>query len=183
MPEFEHPGVYVEEVGGKPKPIEGVPTSAGDALTWADGPHFFHGIAIGGAVLAGLGICLAMIRGNVIIDLIRTPAGVAGLGAVFVSAAVLAGLRALVEWRRRKAGRPPLRIGRLAFGVAVFQLVTLVALGICLLALVVSLLVAPAFTPVLLAVGLNVLVGYTWAWLAGAALRDLLLLVQAGNDP
>jgi hypothetical protein len=177
MPEFEFPGIFVEEAGGKPKPIDGVPTSAGNALTWADGPHFFRVIAIGGALLAGLGISLAMIRGNV-----RVPGGIAGLVAIFVSAFVLSMLRALVEWRRRRAGRPPLRPGRLALAVAVLLLAQLVALGICLLALVVSLPVAPAFTPVLLAAGLHVLIGCTWACLAGGALRDLLLLVQAARD-
>ena len=183
MPEFEYPGVQVEEVGGKPKPIDGVPTSASDPLTWADGPRFFQVIAIGGAALAGLGIWLAMTRGNVIIELVRT-AGVAGLAAIFGSAFVLTLLRALVEWRRRRAGRPPLSHGNLSLGLAVYLLATLVAQGICLLALVASLLVGPAFTQVLLAANLYVLVGSPWPWLAGAALRDLLLLVQAArNDP
>jgi len=182
MPEFEHPGVHVEEVGEKPKPIAGVPTSGGDVPTWADGPHFFRGIFIGGAVLAGLGILLAAVRGNAIIELVFTPVGVAALGATFVSAFVLSLLRALVEWRRRKARRPPLRGGNLALGLAVFKLAALVALGVCLLALIVSLPFGPPVTPVLLAAGLNLLVGYIFARLAGGALCDLLLLVQAARD-
>ena len=52
MPETEHPGVYVEETDGKPKPIEGVPT---DALTPADRRRWLIGLVIGAIVLAGLG--------------------------------------------------------------------------------------------------------------------------------
>jgi len=184
MPEFEHPGAHVEEVGGKPKPVAGVPTGGGDALTWADGPQFFRVVAIGGAVLAGLSILLAMVCGYVIIKLLFTPVGAAGLGAIFVAAFVLGMLTALVEWRRRRAGRPPLIYGNLALGVAVFKLATLVALGICLLALVVSLPFGPPVTAILLAAVLNVLIGCAFAGLAGGALRDLLLLMQAArNDP
>jgi hypothetical protein len=184
VPKYEFPGVYVEEAGGSPTPIEGIPTRAVDPPTWADGPYFFHGIAIGGAVLAGLGISAAMIRGNVIIELLGTPAGEAGFIAILAAALVLAGLRALVEWRRRRAGRPPLRFGKLAFGIAVFQLAALVALSICLLALLVSLLAGPPFTSVLLAAWINVVVGYVWVGFAGAAPRDFLLLLQAArNDP
>jgi len=182
VPEYEFPGVYVEEAGGNPKPVEGVSTRSGDPLAAADGPGFFRGVAIGGAVLAGLGIWLAMIQVNVVGQLLRSPAGVALPGAIFVSAAVLNLWRALVEWRRRRAGRPPLGRGRLALGVGVFLLAQLVAQGICLLALVVSLPVAPAFTPVLLAAAINVLIGGTFVWLAGTALRDLLLLAQAARE-
>ena len=52
MTEFEHPGVFVEEPGGKPKPIEGVPT---DALTARDRRRWIIGLVIGAIVLVGLG--------------------------------------------------------------------------------------------------------------------------------
>lgn len=182
MPQYEFPGVHVEEAGASPKLIEGVPTGTGDPLTAADGRRFFQWIAIGGAVLAGLGLWLAIVRGNAILQLLPSFAGAAILGATFVAAALLNGARALVEWRRRRAGRPPLRRGRLALGVGAFLLAQLVAQGLCLLALFVSWLIAPAFTSLLLAAFINVLIGGTWLWLAGAALRDLLLLAQAARD-
>lgn len=182
MAEFEFPGVLVEEAGASPKPIDGVPTNGGDALSAADRARWLYGIAIGGAALAGLGLWLAMIRGNVIIELLGTPGGLAGFAAIFVSAFVLSMLRMLVEWRRRSTRRPPLRLGKVAVAVAVFQLAELVAVGLCLTALLVSLLLARAFTPILLAAGINVLVGCTWTWMAGASLRDLLLLVQAARN-
>jgi len=179
--EFEFPGVFVEEVGGSPKPFDGVPTDGGETLGRADRARWLYAIAIAGAALAGLGFWSAMIGGSVIMALLDTAGGVAAFGAIFLSAFVLSVSRALVEWRRRKKGRPPLAVGKLAIGLVVFQLAQLVALGICLAALVASLLVARAFTQDLLVAGLNVLIGGTWAWLAGAALRDLLLLMQAAS--
>lgn len=181
MPEFEFPGVIVEEVGGQPKPIDGVPTDGGGALGAADRVRWIYGIAIGGAALAGLGLWLAMIEVNVLMALVRMSGGVAGVVAIWVAAIVLGMSRALVESRRRRAGRPPLRPGRLALGLGVFQLANLVAWGICLAAVVVSLLVARAYTSVLVWAGINVVVGCALAWLVGGALRDLLLLVQAAR--
>ncbi len=60
--EVEHPGVFVEETGGTPKPIDGVPTHGGDALGRADRPRWAYAIAIGGSALAGLGLWLAVRR-------------------------------------------------------------------------------------------------------------------------
>lgn len=184
MAEFEFPGVFLEEVEGKPKPIDGVPTGTGAPLGKADRARWLYAIAIGGVALAGLAFWSATIRGSVTVELLRSPGGIAAFGAIFLSAFVLSILRTLVRWRRRRRGRPPLAVGRLAIGLVVFQLALLVALGICLAALVLSLLVARAFTQDLVVAGLDVLVGGTWATLAGAALRDLLLLVQAARaDP
>jgi len=56
MPETEHPGVYVEEAGGSPKPIEGVPTGA---LTPADRRRWLIGLVVGAIVLVGLGFWFA----------------------------------------------------------------------------------------------------------------------------
>ena len=56
MPETEHPGVYVEEVGGSPNPIDGVPT---DALTPAARRRWLIGLVIGAIVLTGLGFWFA----------------------------------------------------------------------------------------------------------------------------
>ena len=61
--EFEHPGVFVEEVGGTPKPIDGVPTKGGDASSTPDRARWLYGITLAGAALAGLGLWLAMSRG------------------------------------------------------------------------------------------------------------------------
>ena len=63
MAEFEFPGVLVEETDAKPKPIDGVPTGAGDPLASAERARWLYRIAIGGAALAGLGLWLAMRRG------------------------------------------------------------------------------------------------------------------------
>jgi hypothetical protein len=179
--EFEFPGVLVEETEGNPKPIDGVPTHIFDTLSKADWARWLYGIAVGGAALAGLAIWLTMIRENVIIRPFLTPVGIAGVGAIFVSAFALSILTSLVEWRRRKAGRPPLRLGWMQFGIVVFKLVALVAVGICLAAVLASLLVARAYTLDLLAAAINVLVSCTLVWLAGEALRDLLLLLQAAR--
>lgn len=56
MPEYEHPGVYVEEADGKPGPIEGVPT---DALTPRDRRRWLIGLVIGAIVLAVVGYWFA----------------------------------------------------------------------------------------------------------------------------
>lgn len=61
MAEFEHPGVFVEETGGRSRPIDGVPTNGGDPLGSADRPRWLYGIAIG-AALGGLGLWLALRR-------------------------------------------------------------------------------------------------------------------------
>jgi hypothetical protein len=182
VPEFEFPGVFVEETGGKPKPVDGVPTNFGDGLSPADWTRLAYGIVIGGAAVAGLGLWLAMVWREAMTGFLVTPAGALGLIAILGSALVLVGLRALVEWRRRLAGRPPLGLGKVAFGVAAFRLVYLVAFGLCLMVVVASLLVARAWTLELLAATIALLIGCMWAWFAGCALRDLLLLVQAARD-
>ena len=56
MPEYEHPGVYVEETGCQPEPIEGVPT---DALTPRDRRRWLIGLVIGAIVLAVAGYWFA----------------------------------------------------------------------------------------------------------------------------
>lgn len=56
MSEVEHPGIFVEEVDGKGKPIEGVPT---DALTPRDRRRWLIGLAVGAIVLTGLGFWFA----------------------------------------------------------------------------------------------------------------------------
>lgn len=63
MAEFEFPGVFVEEVGAKPKPIDGVPTKGGDAPSPPDRARWLYAITLAGAALAGLGLWLAMSRG------------------------------------------------------------------------------------------------------------------------
>jgi hypothetical protein len=182
--EYEFPGVYVEEVEGKSKPIDGVPTDDGEALTWADGPSFVRVIALGAAVLAGLAIWLAMTWGNVTLELFFLPGGAESALALLGCALLLNALRALVEWRRRKAGRPPLRYGNVALGLAAFVLATSVAFGLCLLVWAASLLVTPDLSPDFLTAGLTVVVGSFLIRLIGGSVRDLLLLVQAArNDP
>lgn len=52
MSEVEHPGVFVEEMDGQGKPIDGVPT---DALTSRDRRRWIIPLALGAIVLAGLG--------------------------------------------------------------------------------------------------------------------------------
>jgi hypothetical protein len=181
VPEFEFPGVFVEETGRNPKPIEGVPTNAFDGLSKGDWARWLYGIAVGGAALGILGLWLTITREQAILRLFLAPAGVAGIGAIVVAAFVLGISRSMVEWRRRKAGRPPLRLGWVQFGVVAFQLAHLVAVGICLAALLGSLLVARAYTLDLVAAAINVLIGGTFVWMAGVARRDLLLILQAAR--
>lgn len=173
-PEYEHPGVYVDETGGG-RPIEGVPT---DALTWSDRAIWRVAI-IGGIILAGLGFGLAFTRGNVVEELFSMPGGEAGLVSILAAALLLGALRVLMEWRRRAAGRPPLQYGKLAFGVLLFQLATLVAVGICVPAWLGSLLVAPAVSWDLWVAVVNVLVGCVFLQMAGRSVRDLMMLIMA----
>ncbi len=182
VPETEHPGVYVEEVGGNPKSIDGVPTSDGDLFESMSGARFRYGVAIGGAALAGLGILLALPRGNVIFQLFDTPAGPLAMVVLFVAALLLSFLRRYVEWRRRVAGRALLPVGKVAFGVVAFMLATLVAVTICLIALAALLLAGPDFTSIMVTATINVLVGCFLVQLAGTSLRDVLLLAEAIRD-
>lgn len=181
MPKVEHPGIYVEEVGGQPKPIDGVPTGGGDLFDAMSGARFRYGVAIGGAVLAGLAILLASTRGNVILQLFHTSWGTQLFVALFVAALVLGMLRRLVEWRRRVAGRALLPVGMVAFGLISFMLATIVALIICLIALVGSALVGPDVT-VMVAATINVLLGCVMVQFALKSLRDILLLIGAVRD-
>jgi hypothetical protein len=181
MPETEHSGVYVEEAAGQPKPIDGVPTRGDDLFASMTGARFRHGVAIGGAVLAGLGILLASARGNVLQQLLDTSWGVQLFVALFVAALALGMLRRLVERRRRIAGRALLPVGMVAFGLISFMLATLVAVTICLIALAGSALVAPDVT-VMLTATTNVLIGCVMVQFALTSLRDILLLIAAVRD-
>lgn len=181
VPEYEHPGVYVEE-RASPTPIDGVPTDDGDALTAADRATWIYRVMIGGLVLTGLGFGLAVIRGNLILAIIRMPGGIELLGAIFVSAFVLAIVRPLVERRRRMAGRPELRVGKFVLGIVSFKFAALVAANLGLVALAASLLAGSALAPLLVAAGSNLLVGYVFVSLMAGALRDLLLLAQAARS-
>jgi hypothetical protein len=159
---------------------EGV--AANDIWPWVEGPLFWRVVVLGGAALAGLGFLTASLRGNLIADLTRMPGGIALLGGIIAAALVTGVLRLLVEGRRRKAKRPPLRIGKFAVGVGVFKLAGFVAMHIGLLALLASLPVGPSLGHLLSTAGINIVLGAAFASLAAGALRDLLLLVQAGRN-
>lgn len=183
MPDYEHPGVYVDEVA-PPTPIDGVTTDGGRALNWLKGPHVFRNIVVAGAMLAALNVLLAIFPGDLIVLLIRAPGGIESLLAIIGSAIVLTVLRALVGWRRRKAGRPELLFGRVAVGVFLFKLVNLAAVVICLPTLLLAWAVTPIPERILLAAGINTLVGGVLIGTAGGIVRDLLLLAQAArNEP
>lgn len=176
-PEYEHPGVYVEE---RPPgaAVEGVPT---DALTARDRRRWAIGLTIGAIVLTGLGIGLAIMRGNVIFQFIEMPGG-GEIVLSIIGAAILFGtLKSLVEWRRRATSRPPLRRGRLAHGLVIFQLTTLIALLFWVLAWAASLLAARSLASAVLDGGINILVGCVLLQALGGALRDLLLLAQVAR--
>ena len=137
---------------------------------------------IGGAILACLGVVVTIVRGAVIAELILMPGGLAAFVALLVSALALSIFRAWVEWRRRKAGRPRLRITNPIFGITVVSIAALVAGGVGIIALVATLATAPSVTSLLFAVGTNLLFGYIWIMLSMRTLRDVLLLVQVGRD-
>ena len=179
MPEYEHPGVHVEEVAGG-GPIEGVPTDGEQVPAWVEGPWFFRSALIGSAIFACLGILAAIVRGNVVVELILTPAGLVAFVALLVSAIVLSMVRAWVEWRRRKAGRPQLPLTDLMFRITVVSIAAVIAGNVGTIALVASLVTGQTSLP--LAVGTNLLLGSMGILLSTRSLRDVLLLIEASRD-
>lgn len=178
VPETEHPGVYVEETDGKPKPIEGVPT---DALTPRDRRRWIVGLVIGGFVLAGLAVLFATTGGDLVAQLFVTPPGALGFIALLVGALLLGILRRLLEWRRRVAGRASLPLGRIAFGLAVFMVANLVAVTTCGIVLAVVVL-AGWDVEIMLTATIHLLVGGVMVQLVLGSLRDISLLAAAVRD-
>lgn len=178
MPDYEYPGVHVDEAGGG-RPIDGLPTDD-DLPAWAEAPWFLRIALIGGLILACLGIVLA-VQGAVIVELILLRPALTWFLALIVPI-ILWIMRAWVERRRRKAGRPPLRITKLIMGIAVINVAELIAAHVGIIALVASLATGPPLSSLLFAVGTNLLLGGTLILFAMRALRDILLLAQASRD-
>lgn len=182
MPDHEYPGVHVDEAAGG-RPIEGVATDEGQVPAWADPPWFLRLALIGGAMLVSLGILLAIVYGALVAELILMPGGLETLAALFISAMGLWILRTSVERRRRKAGRPQLRITRLIMAIGVVRIAALIAALFGTIALFASLAIGPPATPLLFAIGTNLLFGYIWALFAMRTLSEILLLTAGRFDP